>query len=297
MRIHLVANPTAGRGRARGLVTRLVDEVVRRGSSATVHWTSGPGDAGRHVAGLEPAAFDRLVSVGGDGTLHELVNGRPPPLPWPVALVPLGTANLVARDAGIPLGGDVSALARAILEGTPWTVDLLRTDRGLALANAGVGLDAEVVVAVAEARQGGVGGYLRWIRPMARTFVRYVPPSLEVRVDGRPAARGGGVVVQNSFCYGGLFTLDRGARMDDGRLEVTVLRQANRRNYFLMLLAAFMGRLDRNHGVTMLSGRRVEVRCAGTGAVQLDGDPAGATPLTVEILPAALTLLRPPPGP
>ena len=296
MRIHLVANPTAGRGRARGLVARLVDEIVRRGSTATVHWTSGPGDAGSHVAGLEASAFDRLVSVGGDGTLHEIVNGRPAPLPWPVALVPLGTANLVARDAGIPLRGNVAALARAILDGTPWRVDLLETDRGLALANAGVGLDAEVVRAVAEARRGGVGGYLRWIRPIAATFVRYVPPALEVVVDGRAHARGGGVVVQNSFCYGGLFTLDRGARMDDGRLEVTVLRQANRRNYFLMLLRAFTGRLDRDHGVTMLSGTHVEVRSAGGAAVQLDGDPAGRTPVWVRIRPGALTLVRPPAG-
>lgn len=296
MRIHLVANPTAGRGRARGLTARLVAEIERRGATATVHWTTGPGDAAAHVATLEPAAFDRLVSVGGDGTLHELINGRPPPLPWPVALVPLGTANLVARDAGIPLGGDVVALARTVLEGTPWTVDLLETDRGLALANAGVGLDAEVVRAVAEARRGGIGGYLRWIGPIARTFVRYVPPALEVVVDGRTRVRGGGVVVQSTFCYGGLFTLSRAARMDDGRLEVTVLRDANRRNYFLMLLGAFLGRLARDRGVTMLAGTHVEVRSVGPAAVQLDGDPAGGTPLTVRLRPAALTLVRPPPA-
>lgn len=296
MRIHLVANPTAGRGRARGLVAALVAEIGRRGSTATVHWTTGPGDAGAHVATLDPAALDRLVSVGGDGTLNELVNGRPPPLPWPVALVPLGTANLVARDAGVPLRGDVAALVRTILEGTPWTVDLLETDRGFALANAGVGLDAEVVRAVAEARRGGVGGYLRWIGPIARTFVRYVPPVLEVLVDGRARAKGGGVVVQNTLCYGGLFTLARGARMDDGRLEVTVLRQANRRNYFLMLLGAFLGRLDRDRGVSILAGTRVEVRSATPAAVQIDGDPAGATTLAVRVRPAALTLLRPPPG-
>jgi len=296
MRIHLVANPTAGRGRARGLVARLVAELERRGSTATVHWTAGPGDAAAHVATLTPESCDRLVSVGGDGTIHELINGRPAPLPWPVALVPLGTANLVARDAGVALRGDVVALARTILDGVPWTVDLLETDRGLALANAGVGLDAEVVLAVAEARRGGIGGYLRWIGPIARTFVRYVPPVLEVVVDGHARARGGGVVVQNTFCYGGLFSLARTARMDDGRLEVTVLRHANRRNYFLMLLGAFVGRLDRDRGITMLSGTHVEVRCVDGAAVQLDGDPAGRTPLSVRIRPAALTIVRPPPA-
>jgi diacylglycerol kinase (ATP) len=295
MRIHVVANPTAGRGRARALAEAIGAALVERGASVEVHLTTAPGDARAYVASLEATSGDRIVAVGGDGTLHEIVNAFSAPFPFAVAVVPLGTANLVARDAGVRLHADVAAHARTVLEGVPWKVDLLGTDEGRSLANVGVGLDAEVVRAVARARRGGVGGYARWLAPIARTFLDYVPPALEVRVDGGKVVHGGAAVVQNTRNYGGLFTLAADAHMDDGRIEVTVLRRASRRNFFLMLLRAYAGRLDRDRGVTILKGSRVEVRSASPVSVQTDGDPSGTTPVRVGVLPGALTLLRPPP--
>lgn len=294
MRIHVVANPTAGRGRARALARAVGDALAARGATVAVHLTSAPGDARAYVSALGPASGDRIVAVGGDGTLHEIVNALPAPFPLEVAVVPLGTANLVARDAGVPLKADAAAHARTALEGAPWRVDLLETDAGRSLANVGVGLDAEVVRAVAAARRGGVGGYARWLGPIAKTFLDYVPPDLHVSVDGGPVVRGGAAVVQNTRNYGGLFTLAADARMDDGRIEVTVLRRASRRNFFLMLLRAYAGRLDRDRGVTILRGASVLIRADAPVPAQTDGDPSGTTPARVRVLPGALTLLRPP---
>jgi diacylglycerol kinase family enzyme len=273
-------------------VEALRERLAAAGAAVTTHRTSGPGDARTHVAGLAPDAIDRLVVVGGDGTLHEVVNALPPPLPWPVALVPVGTANLVARDAGLPLRGSPERFARIALEGRRWPVDLLETDRGLVLAVAGVGLDAEIVAAVARARRGQAGGYLRWVRPIAKAFLDYEPPDLEVVVDDGPAVRGGAVVVQNTLCYGGLFTLHPRARLDDGRLDVVVFVQASRRDWFRVVAEAFTGRLAKDRGVRLLSGTRVVVRSARPAPVQMDGDPAAATPLAARVLPGALTLLR-----
>lgn len=294
MRIHVVANPTAGRGRARALARDVGAALAARGAAVAVHLTTAPGDARAYVASLSPTSGDRVVAVGGDGTLHEIVNAFPAPFPFAVAVVPLGTANLVARDARVPLAGDVETHARIALEGLPWRVDLLETDAGRSLANVGVGLDAEVVRAVARARRGGVGGYARWLGPIAKTFLDYVPPALEVTVDGGRVVRGGAAVVQNTHNYGGLFTLASDARMDDGRLEVTILRRASRRGFFLMLLRAYAGRLDRDRSVEILAGTSVEIRASAPVAVQTDGDPSGTTPARVRVLPGALTLLRPP---
>lgn len=294
MRVHVIANPTAGRGRTPRLVAALADALRARGAAVSTHATSGPGDAAAHVASLADDATDRLVVVGGDGTLHEAVNGRPGPLPWPVAIVPVGTANLVARDVGTTLRPDAEAHAAVVLEGEPWTVDLLETDRGRTLAVAGAGLDAEVVAAVARARRGGLGGYARWFAPIARTFADYRPPRLVATVDGREV-EGGAVVVQNTRCYGGLFTLSPEARMDDGRLDVVVLVHARRRDCFRLLLGAYTGRLAADRGVRILSGTSVRVRAERPTPVQVDGDPAGTTDFSARVSPRALTLLRPPP--
>ncbi len=293
MRIHVVANPTAGRGRARTLAHDVVAALRGSGAAAEVHLTTGPGDAKAYVTALPQGAVDRIVSIGGDGTLHEIVNARPAALRVPIALVPLGTANLVARDAGIALKADAATYARIALADRLWTVDLLETDRGLSLANVGVGLDAAVVRAVASARGGGVGGYTKWLSPIAKTFLDYVPPAIEVSVDGGPVVRGGAAIVQNTRNYGGLFTLASDARMDDGRLEVTVLRRAKRRDFFRMLVRAYASNLDRDAGVTILRGTSVEIRASTPVATQSDGDPFGETPIHVRVAPRALTLIRP----
>lgn len=293
MRIHVVANPTAGRGRARTLAEAVEAALRARGATAITHFTTGPGDARAYVAALGADAVDRIVSVGGDGTLHEIVNARPEGRRVPIALVPLGTANLVARDAGVPLRADAATYAGIALEGRPWIVDLLETDRGLSLANVGVGLDATVVRAVASARKGGIGGYGRWLGPIARSFLDYAPPELFVSMDGGPVVEGGAAIVQNTRNYGGLFTLASDARMDDGRLEVTVLRRAKRRDFFRMLVKAYASNLDRDRGVTILRGTSVEIRSPAPAPTQSDGDPFGETPIRVRVAPRALTLLRP----
>src|SRR5262245_41787388 len=249
MRVHVVANPTAGRGRTPRLVDGVEAALSARGATVSKFFTAAAGDAMRHVATIEAQSIDRLVVVGGDGTLHEAVNGRPDPLPWPVAIVPVGTANLVARDAGVPPSPRAAEQhARIVLEGRPWTVDLLETDRGKTLAVGGAGLDADVVQAVAHARRGGIGGYARWVYPIAKTFVAYRPASLEVEVDGQ-VVHGEAAVVQNTRCYGGLFTLSPTACMDDGRLDVVVLVDARRRDHFRLLANAFVGQVARDRGV------------------------------------------------
>ena len=293
MHVHLVANPAAGRARVPAFLERLESALARKGARVTVHTTRGPGDARAHVAALDAASIDRLVVVGGDGTLHEVVASRDV-LPWPVALVPFGTANLVGRDCGVPLRGDVELRADAVLSAHERRVDLLETDRSRALAVVGVGLDAEVVEAVARVRGLSSGGYARWVMPLARTLSAYEPPRLLVSVDGGDEVEAGAVILQNTLCYGGLFTLSPDASMDDGMMDVVAIRRGRRRDYLRTLLRAYSGNVKSDRGVRILRGREATVRSAAAEAlVQVDGDPAGTTPLHVRVLPGALRLVTP----
>src|SRR5205085_6301897 len=139
-----------------------------------------------------------------------------------------------------------------------------------------IGLDAEVVGAVARARGLATGGYARWVMPIARTLASYVAPRLRVSVDGAPGIEAGAVVLQNTFCYGGLFTLSPDARMDDGTMDVVILRRAGRRDYLRALVRAYTGSLKSDRGIVILRGREATVRSTGEEAVvQSDGDPSG----------------------
>src|SRR5688572_17105855 len=150
MRVHLVVNPVAGRGRAASVAEALVEALKTEGATATMYPTTSREDAAAHVAALATDMADRIVVVGGDGTLKDVVNARRHPLPWPLGLVPVGTANVVGRELRMPLGAPAPARARALLSAEPWAVnamEIARPDgtREWAVANAGAGLDAAIV--------------------------------------------------------------------------------------------------------------------------------------------------------
>lgn len=299
MRFHFVVNPAAGRRMALPLVDSVTALLRAAGAETTRYVTQAAGDAAAHVATLADDHADRVVVVGGDGTLREVVNARPPPLPWPVGIVPMGTANLVGREVRMPLDHRAARIARGLLEGEPWRVDLLRMrrqDGGIdhAVANVGIGLDAEVVHAVSRMRAGGSGGYKRWVRPMWDTLRTFTFPRLRVTVDDRITYAAAAVIVQNAHNYGGIFELSPDAALDSGALDVLLVRARTNRDLFRILFGAWTHRVQRFNDVKILRGSRVRLRSMTRAPVQADGDPAGHTDLEVDLVPGGLTLLRAP---
>jgi diacylglycerol kinase (ATP) len=304
-RFHFVVNPVSGRRQAPTIAGALARRLEAAGHATTTHLTTAPGDARAHVASLAPGAFDVLVVAGGDGTLREVVNSRPPPLPWSVAMLPAGTANLVSREAVFPLTRDVETLAASLLAATPWAVDLLEIRREgaapeWAVATIGVGLDAEVVhrVAAVRAREtvGGGGGYQHWIGPILSTLREFPVPEVEVSVDGARPVRGTAAIVQNSKAYGGFLRLVPDATLDSRRLSVVVLSPRRRRDLFSIASSLLVGRVLRRRGVRLLRGREARIRADRPTPVAVDGDAAGRTDLDVRLVPEGLTLLRRRPG-
>ncbi|MHC5010578.1 MAG: diacylglycerol/lipid kinase family protein [Planctomycetota bacterium] len=299
MRFHIVENPSAGRSRT-DAYRETVAAALSAGEHEVTSYVGGaPGDLERHVRALDRSEVDRLLVLGGDGTLRAILNARAGGIPWPVGVIPVGTANLAARETGIPLGTDPEVVARALLAAEPWRVDVLelrgpegRIER--ALTTVGVGLDAEIVDAVHRTRRGAhaKGGYLRWLRPMAKVFQRYRYVPIEVVVDDGLVQHGAEVVVQNARSFGGLWTLSPDAALDSGRLDVVVMRVHAARDVVRIGLRALAGRLRRDRRCRVTRGRRVLLRAASPVPAQADGDPAGTTDLEVRVLPGALTLLR-----
>lgn len=298
MRLHFVVNPVSGRGRAPTVVARVADALREDGLESTHYVTKAPGDASRHVGALADDACDRLIVVGGDGTLREVMNGRPHPFPWPVGIVPFGTANLIGRELGMPLNPTTGGVGRQLVEATRWDVDVLRVSGSgradeVAVGVVGAGLDAELVRAVSALRaEAAGGGYGRWLRPLWNVFQGFRFPRLRVTVDGRRTYAASACVIQNAHNYGGLFVLSPDAALDSGRLDVFMIRAATHRDLFRIMTGAFLRRVHKHKDVKLVRGTSVRVRADAPVAVQADGDPAGVTDLDVELLPRAATLLR-----
>lgn len=294
-RVLLVVNPIAGRNAGRRLLPAARQELADRGLAVQVVETQQSGDAERaaRAAAAEMAASEAdcvVAAIGGDGTLAEVARGVAASR-VPVAAIPAGVGNILARELGIPR--DLRAACRLIAEGRPRSIDLVRTDRGAFLTVAGAGFDALVVERFARQRKGPVRKR-SYIRPALEILRNARFPRFAVEVDGRVVARRATwAVVGNIRAYGGPFCLTPRARPDDGVLDVCVFRSQRRLAYACYLPGAALRLHLFMPGVSYHRARRVAFHGAAEVPVQLDGDPCGGLPITFEPDPKAVRIIAP----
>ena len=292
-RILLVVNPVSGRGRALRAAERFLAAARAGGATVEEFRTAARGDATRRAAEARGGGIDVVVACGGDGTVNEVMNGLEG-TGIPVGILPTGTANVLARDLGLPF--DPQGAARVAVRGRPRALDIggARSSAGERrfLCCAGVGLDAAVVAAVAEARRARLG-FRGWVRPLRREIAAYDFPALRVTVDGAPAGAATLAVICNTANYGGVFTLVPGADPGDGLLDACLIDARRRRSFFRYLWGAWRGSLPRQGDVATARGRAFRVEADRPVPVQVDGDPFGSTPLEVTLRPGAAQVLVP----
>ena len=288
-KILLIGNPVAGSGRANQLIADLLQGLGQRGYLVETFLTTSAKDATRRARDIE-ADVDVLVVVGGDGTLNEVLNGLPDPSRTPIAHLPTGTANILGRELGLPKSAE--DLIQILESGRIRRLDMGLLGEGRFLMVASVGLDAMVVEEV-QRRRGGTLGYIGYLMPILRVFKRYHPPELKVTVDGGEQIPGAFVVVSNTKNYGGIFSFAHRARCDSGHLDVCVFPRGSRPALIWYYLAAFLGWASTRTDVRYLTGTRIRIESREPVAVQVDGDPAGVTPVDIRLLPAAVPVLVP----
>jgi YegS/Rv2252/BmrU family lipid kinase len=297
----LIYNPTAGpRGELRRDLERVVAYLTERGWHVTIRATRKPGDA-TELARAAVAAHCKVVLVaGGDGTVHEAVNGLVG-TDTAMGVLPVGTGNVWAKEIGLPRPGltqwdQLMAAARMLVDGEVRWVDVGRAGERYFLNCAGVGIDSTVTAYIeprtrVEKQLGGALTYLAagfWI---ARDFSGV---QSTVVIDGRVVrAMILLVVVSNIQLYGGLVKMSPEARVDDGLLDVRIFRGMGLAWTLRHFAGVFTRRHLRNPMVSHYQGRQVTIHTAEPFPVQLDGEPVGMTPVSVDVVPRALRVLVP----
>ncbi|ADU52441.1 diacylglycerol kinase catalytic region [Thermaerobacter marianensis DSM 12885] len=290
-----IVNPVAGRGRA-GRAWPAYEAALRsRGIDLEVLYTAGPGDARDMARRARERHADLVLVTGGDGTVHEAVNGMGPGGPA-LAVVPLGTGNDLAR--GLRVTATPAAVADLVVRGRRRRLDLgyLETaDGGRFFVNvSGVGLDAEVARRVYE--EGGPGrGALPYVLSMLRTLRQYRNVPMEIRIDGHTHHHVALMtVVGNSPYYGGGMHILPGATPDDGRFDVLLIGDLGKLETLWVFPKVFRGTHVRHRRVTSLRGSAVEIRSPEPVAVHADGEPAGYLPVRYRNYPGGMLVLVPP---
>ncbi len=245
-------------------------------------------EATREFAGQASLHADVVAAVGGDGTLRTVLDGLQRPVS--AAVIPIGTANVVARELKIPL--DPEGAAAVIAAGHTQPFDLGDANGRHFLAMTGVGLDAEIIDALHTTRVGPIRKS-DYLAPTWRALTEPARPRLRLTVDGAPfASTLQDIIVCNVRNYAAYFAVAPNAIANDGRLDWVARPPAGAWSSLRWAWAA----IRKRPLASLEYGTALQLTIEALGdpvAVQIDGDPAGTTPLAVRILPAAARLCVP----
>lgn len=289
MNVRIIANPVSGAGRGLKRADALYAALKARGASAERFITSERGEAQAEAA--RPGA-DYVVAVGGDGSANEVANGLRGSGAT-LAILPIGTANVVARELRTPWNPE--KLADLIMSGRTRLLDTGEVNGRIFLQSGGAGLDAAVVARV-HARRGKRMGYWRYVQPILQTVWTYRFPPIRVLVDGSLFCEDAGYAVAGNCRFSaGAFPLTPEARFDDGLLDVCVFRGLALPRIAKLAIASWMPGFAQRRDVLYIKARHIVFEPASGAPVpfQIDGDPSGLLPATFEVRPASLRVAAP----
>ena len=290
-----ILNPAAKgcRGADRG---RVAKALASAGLDVETVATGTPDAPAR---GARSRGFERVVVAGGDGSLRSVLCATD----LPVALLPMGTSNSVARSLGITL--DVSRAIEIAARGEERTLDLgeasgphLPGGSQPFMLCASAGIDAEIARRYELVRGGLWQGFSRYAAVAAATTFRHVHVPFDISCDGRPAARGVKMAIAaNMRIYGGWFTMSPDALPDDGLLDLTAVRAEGSFGLASTLVRArFRARQRPSRALTLQCRTTRWESEAGPVLFEIDGEPVGRLPVEITIRPGAARMVLPRPG-
>ncbi len=292
----VVFNPTAGR-RSRRRLERVLARLSERNVRVNVKETRARGDAHRIAAEL-PAGTDTVVVAGGDGTINEVLNGlagagktkdRPD-----VALVPMGTANVLAAEIGLTDLSPVN-IAGTIADGARREIFLARANDHFFVQMCSVGFDAHIVAKVNLGLKRRIGK-LAYVWAVLMQMWRFVPRTYRITIDGQEY-EAASVIVANGRYYAGRFTCVPQARIDEPLLYACLFHRAGRWQVIRYGWGLLSGRLDRCRGVSIIAASSVTIESAvpqvTVEPVQGDGDIIATLPVEITAGAVRLTLRCP----
>ena len=285
-----IVNPAAGNGRCGRVWERLRQEVDGLAGWEFVY-TERAGHARELAESAARAGVERVVAVGGDGTVWEVANGLAHS-ETALATIPMGTGNDTARNFSIPR--HPGAAARLIAAGAIRTIDLgvIRTAQATSyfVNVAGFGFDAEVAWRVNRLPK-LIGGTLPYVVGVVQTLFGYRSPVMRLHVDGRDNVverRMFLVAVANTPSYGGGMLIAPDASPDDGMFDVCVVSDLSRLEVLRIVPKLYSGGHVGHPAVEMMRCRELSADADRRVRCHADGELVGELPATFELRPAAL---------
>lgn len=291
----LISNPKTGRYGSRRLrpIHAVVSQLRSLGVDVELKLTAGPGDATEIAAHAARNCRSDVIVAGGDGTINEAIQGMAGSNAR-LAIIPRGTANVLARELKLPLDDEQATIVAA--RGN-WR----RIHLGLAIDEptgakryfvlmAGIGLDASVVRGVQPRLKKRIGKGAFWISGLSH-LADWKPSPFTLEIKGR-SYTGTFAAIGKAARYGGDLSITPGARLEEPEFEICIIETLSRFRYLHLLSYALRTGMPRDApGVRFV--KAASVKATGDAPVQVDGELIGTLPMRFEIAPESLEVIVP----
>lgn len=290
MKARFIFNPRSGHNLRNPYVLGRAERFIAEHElDAQLVRTEGP----RHATDLARSAVaegcDLVVAIGGDGTMNEVASalvGTDATL----GLVPCGSGNGLGRHLGIPSPG--RGAFRTLLNGQPRLIDTGLAN-GIPFFNAmGIGFDAEISHRFNRLSRRGIGSYLH---TTFNAFFRFRPQRYVIRNAQSSVETTAFIVsIANSDQYGNDCFIAPGARVDDGRLDLTVLKSVDMFNAVPLVVRLFTKSIGGSPSVARLCGSSFVIERPGPGLIHTDGEThETGRQITISVRPRSLRIMVP----
>lgn len=284
----ILANPTSG-GYDAAKLHDLKSRLEMAGRTVELRLTTHAGEIGEVCSSTELTA-ETLVIAGGDGSVNEALTGLQGKEDVPnMAVVPFGTANVLALELGLPRKTEDIASIILQKKKKPLFHGLANGRPFVLMASAG--FDAEVVHAVPLALKRKLKK-LAYVITAFKIGLKRKSTPITVRLDGSNPIEGKFAVASNARHYGGPFVICPGGATDPG-LHMLILERDDPWSSIRYGIALMLGRIHKAKGATVRPFREAVISGPAPVAVQIDGDPFGVTPLHIRMAKQTIPILVP----
>jgi YegS/Rv2252/BmrU family lipid kinase len=290
LHVSLVVNPAAGSNSYKYI--HQIESCLKTQSFFDTCITGKKGDAYEFARGV--SGSDLIIIAGGDGTINEVINGilssdTAVRRGVPLAVIPLGTANVLAKELNIP--EKIEDALKLALTGSAQMVSLGRINGRYFSLMTGIGFDADTVAGVKDGAVKRILGKGAYIVSGINVLRKYEPALITVRTPDHELS-GYTAVIGNSHFYGGRYSITPKASIREPLLDICVFRGKKR----IDMLRYIRGVLTCKHldfeDVSYVKASEVEVISEDIVHVQVDGDYLGMLPAKIDVIKDAVSFVR-----
>lgn len=288
----IISNPSSGKEEADQYVSQVREILESQQYEVVVNETAGEGDAVDYCLNACKDGCDLVISIGGDGTLHETINGMIDQNHRPrLGIVPLGTVNDFARALNISL--DPEEAIRQLRSDQTHIVDIGKINDRLFANVVAAGSLAEALFSVSSEEKSKLGSFA-YLKEGLKDLVNTPANQLTIEYDGQIwEGESPLFLAALTNSVGGFEKLSPDAEVDDGLIHCFVVRNISVFNSLTLGTSLFFGNLKEHKDVDYFTAKEVHVRSDEAIRTNVDGEKGPALPIHIRVLPRHIEVIVP----